>query len=257
MGLHMNWGLPRRVAPMVVAAAFVLFSLVFFDRESRRCGRRRVPAMARRIWPEAQALGHHPGDLRRGDARPRARLSLPDLAIPGRPEKPQPGQAEFVQTPADYLKESNISRLAAEGAKLRAQYAPTLDAIEKRFGVPGPVVLAIWGRETDFGHYKLPHDAIRVLATQAYVGKRKDMFRHEFLLAMKMLQEGARRRGHAQFLGRRHGAHPVPAVGILQARRRFRRRRPRRHLAFGARCARLGRQAACRQGLAARPALGL
>ena len=66
--------------------------------------------------------------------------------------------------------------------------APRCHAIERDFGVPGPVVLAIWGRETDFGRYKLRHDAIRVLATQAYVGRRKDQFREEFLFAMKMLR---------------------------------------------------------------------
>ena len=38
-----------------------------------------------------------------------------------------------------------------------------------------------------------PHDAIRVLATQAYVGKRKDFFRNEFLHALKMLQDGVPR----------------------------------------------------------------
>ena len=37
----------------------------------------------------------------------------------------------------------------------------------------GNVVLAIWGRETDYGRYRLPHNAIRVLATQAYIGRRK------------------------------------------------------------------------------------
>jgi hypothetical protein len=46
------------------------------------------------------------------------------------------------------------------------------------------------GQETDFGRYKLPHNAIRVLATQAYMGKRKEMFRQEFLLALKILQDG-------------------------------------------------------------------
>ena len=44
----------------------------------------------------------------------------------------------------------------------------TLDAIERQFGVQPSVLLAIWGRETAYGGYKLPHDAIRVLATQAY-----------------------------------------------------------------------------------------
>ena len=59
--------------------------------------------------------------------------------------------------------------------------------------MPGNVVLAIWARETDYGGYKLPLDAIRALATQAYVGKRKDFFRNEFLHALKMLQDGVPR----------------------------------------------------------------
>src|SRR5690606_36102404 len=49
---------------------------------------------------------------------------------------------------------------------------------------------AIWGRETAFGRAKLPYDAIRVLATQAYMGRRKEKFRDEFLHAMKMIEDG-------------------------------------------------------------------
>ena len=52
------------------------------------------------------------------------------------------------------------------------------------------MILAIWGRETAFGSHKLPHNAIRVLATQGYYGRRKDMFREELLYAFKMLEEG-------------------------------------------------------------------
>ena len=51
-------------------------------------------------------------------------------------------------------------------------------------------MLAIWGRETDYGRYTLPYDAVRVLATQAYVGRRKDTYRNEFILALKILGEG-------------------------------------------------------------------
>ena len=116
---------------------------------------------------------------------------MPDLVIPGRPEKPQAGQPEFVQTPADYIKESAIERLAAQGRKLYDQYRPALGAIERQFGVDPTVVLAIFGRETDYGRAKDTRSAIRVLATQAYLGKRKDKFRDEFLLALKMLQDGA------------------------------------------------------------------
>jgi lytic murein transglycosylase len=144
-------------------------------------------------WPDAQKLGVSRATFDKATRGLEPDYSLPDLAIPGRPEKAPPGQPEFVQTPAQYLRERTFDRLAARGKKLAAQYRDTLKRIEKEFGVSGPVVLAIWARETDYGGYKLPHDAIRVLATQAYVGKRKDFFRNEFLYALKMLQDGVPR----------------------------------------------------------------
>ena len=117
-------------------------------------------------------------------------MSLPELVIPGRPEPSAGGQPEFVQTPADYLKETTFDRLAAQGRKLFDQYRAPLAAIERQFGVAPTVLLAIFGRETDYGRSRDTHNAIRVLATQAYLGKRKEKFREEFLLALKMLEEG-------------------------------------------------------------------
>ncbi|MBI2716625.1 MAG: lytic murein transglycosylase [Rhizobiales bacterium] len=143
-------------------------------------------------WADAQALGVSRAtfDAAVRDLEPD--LTLPDLAIPGQPEQ-APQQAEFVQTPGQYLREASFERLAARGKQLAVQYRDTLTRIEKQFGVPGNVVLAIWARETDYGGYTLPHDAIRTLATQGYVGKRKDFFRNEFLHALKMLQDGTPR----------------------------------------------------------------
>jgi lytic murein transglycosylase len=144
-------------------------------------------------WPAAQQLGVSRSTFDNATRGLEPDLSLPDLAIPGRPEKAPPGQAEFVQTPGQYLREATFDRLAARGRQLAAQYRDTLTRIEKEFGVPGNVVLAIWARETDYGGYQLPLDAIRTLATQAYVGKRKEFFQNEFLHALKMLQDGVPR----------------------------------------------------------------
>jgi len=143
-------------------------------------------------WPEAQQLGVSRATFDAAIRGLEPDLSLPDLAIPGQPEK-QPQQPEFVQPPSQYLREATFQRLAARGQQLAAQYRDTLARIEREIGVPGNVVLAIWARETDFGGHKLPLDAIRTLATQAYVGKRKDFFRNEFLHALKMLQDGVPR----------------------------------------------------------------
>ncbi|MEH2562682.1 lytic murein transglycosylase [Bradyrhizobium sp. AZCC 2289] len=143
------------------------------------------------LWPEAQAAGVSRATF---DAETRGLepdYKLPDLILPGRPATGAPSQAEFVQVPADYVREASIARLAAEGQRLMAKHRAALTEIESRFGVPASVVLAIWGRETDFGRYTLPYDTLRVVATQAYVGRRKDQYRTEFILALKILGEGA------------------------------------------------------------------
>ena len=143
-------------------------------------------------WPGARSLGVSRYTFDKATRGLDPDLSLPDLAIPGRAEA-APQQPEFVQTPAQYLREPTFDRLAAQGKKLAMQYRDTLVRIEKEFGVPGNVVLAIWARETDYGAERQPYDALRVLATQAYIGKRKDFFRNEFLYALKMLQDGVPR----------------------------------------------------------------
>jgi lytic murein transglycosylase len=176
------------------------------------------------LWPEAQAAGvsRETFDTQTRGLEPD--YKLPDLILPGRPATGAPSQAEFVQVPADYIKEASIARLATEGQKLMAKHRAALDEIEKRFGVPASVVLAIWGRETDFGRYALPYDMLRVVATQAYVGRRKDTYRTEFILALKILGEGAVTRkefrsswagatGYTQFLPSEYYKHGVDLDG--------------------------------------------
>src|SRR5437763_5159056 len=141
------------------------------------------------IWPDAQQMGVSRKTFEAATRAIEPDLTLPDLDLPGRSGQPPRGQAEFVQTPADYIKETSIANLASQAKKLAADHRATLAAIEQKYGVPGNVVLAIWGRETSFGGYRLPKNGITVLATQAYYGRRKDMFRQELLFALKMLEE--------------------------------------------------------------------
>jgi lytic murein transglycosylase len=170
--------------------SFGLLLLLLQPMTSARAADAAFAQFVASLWPEAKEQGVSRATF---DAETRGLdpdYKLPDLLLPGRPAAGAPSQAEFVQVPADYIKEASIARLADYGARLMQQYRPALDRIEKRFGVPAPVVLAIWGRETDFGRYTLPYDGLRVLATQAYVGRRKDQYRTEFILALKMLSDG-------------------------------------------------------------------
>lgn len=141
------------------------------------------------LWPHAKAFGIERAVFDKAFQGLQPDLSLPDLVIPGRPPGAEKGQAEFVRPPQDYMKAVYLARLAADGRKLLRKHRAVLDKIEREIGVPPAVVLAIWGRETAFGKYRLPHDAIRALATQAYTGRRKAMFREELLFALRMLQD--------------------------------------------------------------------
>ena len=142
------------------------------------------------LWPQAQSKGVSRKTFSAAIHGLEPDMTLPDLDLPGRKGRPPPGQAEFIQTPADYIREPSIARLADRGKQLAAEHRATLAKIEQRFGVPPSMILAIWGRETAYGGHKLPHNAIRVLATQGFYGRRKDMFREELLYAFKILEEG-------------------------------------------------------------------
>ena len=120
------------------------------------------------------------------------------------------------------------------------------------------VVLAIWGRETAFGAHRSPHYAIQVLATQAWLGRRKDMFRNELLHALKMLEDGVRTREtmNASWAGAMGLTQFMPSEYYTLA---YDLDGDGRKDIWGSVAGRagLGRQPAARQGLGAGPALGL
>jgi lytic murein transglycosylase len=76
------------------------------------------------------------------------------------------------------------------GQRMLAQYGPTLSRIEQQFGVPGAVIVAIWGLETDFGADNGNFPTIRSLASLAYDCRRPDKFRGELIAALKIVDRG-------------------------------------------------------------------
>ena len=105
------------------------------------------------LWPEAQAAGVSRATF---DAETRGLepdYKLPDLILPGRPATGAPSQAEFVQVPADYLKEASIARLATEGQRLMQKHREALAAIEHV-----PLVHAADDPACEHSHHLPEHD---------------------------------------------------------------------------------------------------
>jgi len=99
-------------------------------------------------------------------------------------------QGVFAQT---FLKFSgrmvSKNRLNVGRRKLK-QHARTFARIKKRYGVPGPVIAAFWGLETDFGAYMGNSRTISSLATLAYDCRRPELFRPQLIDALRLIDKG-------------------------------------------------------------------
>jgi lytic murein transglycosylase len=128
------------------------------------------------------------------------------------------------------------SALIRRGQSLMRTHQATLDRIEKSFGVPAPILIAIWGLETNYGGDSSgKFSVLRSLATLAYDCRRSEFFTGHLLDALRIVQRGdltpaqmrggwAGEIGHTQFLpsgyykyavdfdgdGRRDLEHSVP-----------------------------------------------
>jgi lytic murein transglycosylase len=78
----------------------------------------------------------------------------------------------------------------ARGSNMMKQYGSVLGRIEQSYGVPGEVLVAIWGLETDFGVNTGKFPTIRSLATLAYDCRRADTFRAELMDALRIVERG-------------------------------------------------------------------
>ncbi len=78
----------------------------------------------------------------------------------------------------------------ARAQQLLQRYAPIFSRIEQQFGVPGAVIVAIWGLETDFGANSGHFPTIRSLATLAFDCRRPDKFRGELIAALRIIDRG-------------------------------------------------------------------
>ncbi|NVD37343.1 lytic murein transglycosylase [Ensifer sp. HO-A22] len=147
--------------------------------------------LQRDLWPEAEKSGVSAQSFKAAFADVKLNWDLPDLAPPGfpKPKEQKQSQAEF-SSPGSYFSEKRLQGLAATGRSLASTHASTLKRIEKTYGVPASVVVAIWGRESGFGRAKIPYPVVDVLATKAFMSTRPDLFRRELIAALHILDSG-------------------------------------------------------------------
>lgn len=101
------------------------------------------------------------------------------------------GQGVFQQSFQQFAGRMTGGGRYENGVRQLKANAALLARIEQQFGVPPPVVVALWGLESDYGAYKGGiYQIIRSVATLAYDCRRPDFFREELMGAVRIVERG-------------------------------------------------------------------
>lgn len=143
------------------------------------------------IWPRAKARGVARGTFDVAFQGVELNWKLPDLVPPGtRPVTPRvQRQAEF-GSPGKYFNRGSIDGATSVGRRMARRHAGTLAKVERQTGVPGRIILGIWGRESGYGRVKIPHDVFEVLGTKGFMSTRAAYFSDELVAALQIAQAG-------------------------------------------------------------------
>ncbi|TDL81242.1 lytic murein transglycosylase [Palleronia sediminis] len=179
--------MPLRV--LLIALMFLAAPLAAQDRAAVESQFRTW--LEQTVWPRARERGVSRATFERSFAGVTLNWDLPDLVPPGTtPRTPdRQTQAEF-GSPGAYFNRGSIDGATAVGREMARRHAASLAAAEKATGVPGHIVLGIWGRESGYGRVAIPHNAFRVLGTKGFMSTRAAYFTDELVAALTIAQGG-------------------------------------------------------------------
>ncbi len=99
-------------------------------------------------------------------------------------------QPEKVLSLEDYISRHLRSSTIKTGRQMLQRNRALLNRVSKTYGVPAPVIVAVWGLESNFGRLTGTQPTVAVLATMAWDPRRAEFFRKELFSALDILNRG-------------------------------------------------------------------
>ncbi len=114
--------------------------------------------------------------------------SLTDVRYARKTIRADRGQKSFRLSLDQFMKKRGADTIVKRGRKLKDENASLLSRIERRYGVPPGILMAIWGMETGFGRFSGNQPVIPAVATLAYDCRRSDFFKRELYAALELVE---------------------------------------------------------------------
>jgi membrane-bound lytic murein transglycosylase B len=99
-------------------------------------------------------------------------------------------QPELTQSLDAYLAQRLTARTIARARDAATTHRALLTRVEEKYGIPRPLMVAIWGLESNFGQFTGVRPTIAALATLAFDPRRSTLFRNELFDALTILDRG-------------------------------------------------------------------
>lgn len=120
----------------------------------------------------------------------KAIAQLSQASIDERVLKRDRSQSFFNLTFADFSKRVVPASRLQKGKENLQKYASVFAKAEDIYGVPGPVIAAFWGLETDYGAVQGDFDTLNALFTLAHDCRRPELFRPQLIALLKLFDQG-------------------------------------------------------------------
>ena len=191
--------------PLLSALALLLVSLVPHAANAQVQARDGIAfdAYMELLKARARGEGVSQGTIERMTVglTPNARVIRLDQGQPGKPtQRGYPDLAPYI------AKHVNRTRIGG-GQSVYNAHRSDLARVERETGVPGEIIIAIFGHETSYGRIRGSFDLSRSLATLAWEGRRRELFASEWVALMKVADKGFSRQ---QLVGSYAGAFGNP-----------------------------------------------
>ncbi len=176
---------------LVLSLCLVLLALPAGAQNKAQIERQYQAWLEQTIWPAAKRKGVSRRTFEAAFAGVSLNWKLPDLVPPGttrRVENVQ-RQSEF-GAPARYFARNTLDGATRVGRQMAQRHAAALKRAEARTGVPGRIILGIWGRESAYGRADIPHNAFEVLGTKGFMSTRAPYFTEQLIAALQIAQGG-------------------------------------------------------------------
>jgi lytic murein transglycosylase len=99
-------------------------------------------------------------------------------------------QTVFNLTFTEFSKRLISEARLKKGQENLVKHADVFKKVEETYGVPGPVLAAFWGLETDYGAIQGDFDTLNALVTLSYDCRRPDLFRPQLIALLKLFDTG-------------------------------------------------------------------